>query len=465
MRSYHCSYRAWLLVACLAVLQACSGGGGGQSAEVDSAPGSVGVVLDTRTGTDSLVQFVVVGATLERADGTTTRNLVPRAVEVTFADPTGEVSGLRLHDVPTGDYERLLLALAPGSGSALGSDGVVRAIDSGSVLSIPIADGLQHVASEVSWLALGHNRAPVVTLGGSLRFEPALLGRADGSEHELAGLEPVTVRGASVDARLPAAGGGVLALEFAPGCTFGDDDANSFASAAAFVNGLRGDDELRVCGTLDRSGGLRVTRARRGRGNDGPRLLGRIVELRPATTSFVMRVQAEVRRGERVLRDPPFDVLVDATSARLQRPNGQVVLAFADLAVDDLVKVTWSSRTPATATELELVVAREIEVPGSAGVPLAPEWQGLVQSVDVAGNRIVVVPRNDDPIVVDGVSVPSVDVLVDAGTVLQRRERRGGGRTTIQLGDIVPGEDRIWWRGTVTGPAEVSADWVRVREE
>lgn len=38
-------------------------------------------------------------------------------------------------------------------------------------------------------------------------------------------------------------------------------------------------------------------------------------------------------------------------------------------------------------------------------------------------------------------------------------------RATIQLGDIVPGEDHIGWRGMVTGPAQVSADWVRVREE
>jgi len=450
----------------LFLLYGCSGGGGGQSVGVDSsAPGSVGVVLDTRTGTDGLVQFVVVGATLERADGTTTRNLVPSAVEVTFADPSGEVSGLRLQDVPTGSYQRLLLALAPGSGSLLGRDGVVRPIDAGVLLAIPIADGLQHVASAASWLAVGHNQAPMVPSGGAWRFEPNLSGRAEGSEHELAGLVPVVVLGTTVEARLPAAGGGVLALEFAPGCTFGDDDANSFASAAAFVNGLGSDDELRACGTLDRAGSLRVTHARRGRGNDGPRLLGRIVELRPATMSFVLRVQAEVRRGDRLLRNPPVDMLVDATLARLHRPNAQVQLAFADLAVDDLVKVKWTSRTPATATELELVVAREIEVPGSSGVPLAPEWEGRVQSVDLAGNRIVVVPRNDDPIFVNGVSVASVDVVVDAGTTLERRERRGGGRATIQLGDIVPGEDRVWWRGTVTGPAEVSATWVRVREE
>lgn len=455
-----------ILALALSALQACGGGGGGASGQVDTnAPGSVGVVLDTRTGTGELVQFVVVGAALERADGTTTRNLLSQAVEVTFADPTGDVSGLRLGGVPSGRYERLVLALAPGSGSLLGSDGVVRTIDAAPVVTIPIADGLQHAETGVSWLAVGHNQAPVIRSGSSLRFEARLGGRAEGSELEIAGLEPVQVGPTSVEARLPASGGGVLALEFAAGCTFGDDESNDYSSAADFVAGLGSDDDLRACGTLDRDGRFLVRHARRGRGNDGPRLIGRIVELRPATTSFVLRVQAEVRRGERTLIDPPADVLVDATQARLQRSNAQVVLAFADLAVDDLAKVKWSSRTPATETELATVVAREVEVPGSAGAAMVPEWEGLVQSVDVDAGRIVVVPRNDDPIFVDGVSVASVDVLVGTDTVLQRRERQGPGRFAIGLADIVAGEDRIWWRGTVTGPSEISANWVRVRAE
>lgn len=464
-RSFAGSFARWSLLALLSLLQACGGSGGSTAGTAGPTPGSVGVVLDTRSGTDGLVQFVVVAAVLERGDGSTSGNLLPRAAAVTFADPSGEASGLLLEGVPTGNYERLVLALAPSSGSLLAADGVARPIEAATLLTVPITDGLEHASTAVTWLAVGHNQAPIVASGGSMRFEPNLVGRAEGSEHELAGLEPVTIHASSVEARMPAAGGSVLALEFEPGCTFGDDQSNAFPNAASFVASLASDDELRVRGTLDRDGTFRVHHARHGRGNDGPRLLGRIQELRPSTTSFVMSVQAEVRRGERTLRNPPVDVLVQAGTARLQRPDARVALAFADLAIDDLVKVKWSSRTPATATELELVSAREIEVTSGPGVPFEPEWEGLVQSVDQAAGRIVVVPRHDDPIVVDGAARSSVEVVVGPGTTLQRRARNGGGRTPISLADVVPNSDRIWWRGTVVGPTEIAASWVRVRED
>ena len=33
------------------------------------------------------------------------------------------------------------------------------------------------------------------------------------------------------------------------------------------------------------------------------------------------------------------------------------------------------------------------------------------------------------------------------------------------LDEVVPGEDRIWWRGTVTGADTFDAAWIRVRTE
>jgi hypothetical protein len=96
---------------------------------------------------------------------------------------------------------------------------------------------------------------------------------------------------------------------------------------------------------------------------------------------------------------------------------------------------------------------------------MQPEWEGRVQSVDASVHTIVVVPRNDDPIIVLGVSVPQVTLTVGAGTFIERRAQSGGGDLTIGIGDIVPGQDRIWWRGIVTGPTTIDANWVRVREE
>ena len=128
-----------------------------------------------------------------------------------------------------------------------------------------------------------------------------------------------------------------------------------------------------------------------------------------------------------------------------------------------LAKVKWTSRS--IQNGVTVVVAREVEVTIEPGVAMQAEWQGRVQSVDVAASRIVVVPRNDDPIRFGGVSLPEVTVVVNENTLLQRREPAGGGRFAIALGDIVAGEDRIWFRGRVVGPDVVAATWLRVRAE
>ena len=176
-----------------------------------------------------------------------------------------------------------------------------------------------------------------------------------------------------------------------------------------------------------------------------------------------MRVLAETRRGDRRRLDPPIDVLVMASDALIHRPNTREFLAFEHLLVGDLAKVKVRSRTevPGGLTE---IVASEIEVPRRDGEPLRPEWQGQVQAVDLAARTIVVQPRGE-PIVINGESVPFARVRVGIDTPMQRRERNGPGRTAITLEQVVAGQDRIWWRGTVTGPATTAATWVRVRHE
>jgi hypothetical protein len=446
-------------------LVACGGGGGAGVTPAAGSASTVQVVVDTATGGDCLVQFQVAAAQLASADGTRTGNLLREPQLVTWSDPSGEVSGLQLLGVPRGEYAALHLLLVPGSGAALAADGGVRPLGyAGTELTVPIADGLQHADPGSSWIVLGHNAAPdVIVEAGGLRWVPEFAGRTDDGPVELAGLRPLVVQNGGVTASMPAAGDALLRIEFAPDCTFGDDQSNSYGGRGDFLAGLSQADELRVRGELGRDRRCLVRHARRGRGSDGPRLLGRILELRPAATSFVMRVQAEVRRGERRLLATPVEVVVRCAQARLQRPDSRVRLAFEDLAVGQLAKVKWTSRT--VENGVTIVVAREVEVTSGPGEPMQPEWQGRVQSVDVAAGRIVVVPRNDDPIVIGGVSVPEVVVLVDGDTVLQRRERQGPGRFAIELGDIVAGEDRIWFRGRVTGPATVDAVWVRVRQE
>jgi hypothetical protein len=164
------------------------------------------------------------------------------------------------------------------------------------------------------------------------------------------------------------------------------------------------------------------------------------------------------------LLELPVDVEVLTANAQLHRPDHRVVLQFADLAPGQLAKVKVRSRQPVPGA-LPQIVASEVEITSGDGVPPQPEWHGRVQSVDLLTRTIVVERRNDDPIVIGGVSLQTVTVAVPVGTPIQRRERHGGGRFAIELSGVVAGQDRIWWRGTVTGPASVDATWVRVREE
>jgi hypothetical protein len=453
----------FLFLAFAGCLAACSGSNASPGSAA-AAPGTVNVVIDTASPGDGVVQFHVAAARLERVDGLLTGQLLRESTIVTFTDPSGEVASLRLHGVPGGEYRALRLGLVPGSGIVTQPGGQLRSLGADLEVSIPIPEPLLHPEGGVSWLVVGHNSGPTVAeqSDGSLRWTPTLAGRAEDSVLPLTGLDFALRQGDVVTTTLAAFGDAAMQVEFAASCSFGDDDGSAYSSSDDFLSRLQSGDELRVHGALGRRGRLLAFDARRGRGNDNPRLLGRILELEPVTTSFRMRVQAEVRRGNRAILDPPVEVVIRAGSARIQRPNNQP-MSYAQLAVGNLVKVKWSSR--GVENGVPVFVAVEIEVPPGNGVPMRLEWQGRVQSVDLVSRTIVVVPRNNDPIVIQGTPVPQVDVLVGPTTQLQRRERHGGARYPIQLEAVVPGSDRIWWGGSVTGPTTIEASWIRVRED
>lgn len=455
-----------LLPVLLFGLAACSGGGGGSSSSATTgAPGSVHVVVDTAAGSDSLVQFQLAAVALERTDGTSTGNLLTSPKLVVLADPTGETDGFTLQNVPSGSYAAVHLLLAPGSGTALASSGSTAGVTSALDLAVPIAESLQHSAAGRSWLVIGHNgSAPPAVAGSSVHWEPRMSGRLDGSAQTIGGLRVALVQAPNVLTQAASVDDGSLQVEFAAGCQFEDHVSGlSGGGRDDFLRGMSRGDDLSADGELHRDGRFVASRVRRGRGNDGPRLLGRIDELRPASSAFVMHVVAEARRGGRRLLPLPVDVLVDASAARIHASDDRRVLAFGDLQVGQLAKVEWTSRTPRQG-DLELVVAREVEVT-SAGVPMRPEYEGAVQSVDLGTRTIVVVPRGNDPIFVQGQSVTSVDVHVDAAITIHRQGRRGAASANILLDAVVAGSDRIWWRGDVTGPTAIDASWVRVRDD
>ena len=95
------------------------GGGGGAPAAGAAVTGRVMVIVDTRAGDEALVQFEVAGATLERADGTQTNNLLAAPAVVTFGDPSAAPAGLPLGQAPAGDYVGMHLVLTPSTGVAV----------------------------------------------------------------------------------------------------------------------------------------------------------------------------------------------------------------------------------------------------------------------------------------------------------------------------------------------------------
>jgi hypothetical protein len=447
-----------LLPLCLA---AACGGGHSTNASSRSPAGSMQVVLDTAAGSPALAQVQVAGALLVRSDGMPTANLLAAGTMLTIADPGGEPDGIRLDHVPPGTYRELHLVIAPGSGSALQADGSLVPLDVGAVdVVIPLDEDVVHDGTQVTWLALRHlgnvNLAPAPN--GRAFWQPRLHGSAgglalDGATVVVASVDPA---GSSAAGTLACSEEGAVQVGFAPGAELLDEDGNHVANEHEFLHGMRGGDEMCVSGTVDATGGIVVDAARRCHGNTGPRLLGRIASIDLANTSFDIDLQAETRGRERVFLPGTTRVTIDAAHAPIHFSHTLRTLQLADLRVGDLAKVTYTSRS---ATK---VTATEIEITSHNGHPCQPRIDGIVVSVDPTVPKIVVGPAGNDPLQVNGQVVQSIDVQVPAGTRIERRGAHGGA-TLIGLNGINAGTDRIWIRGTPTGPTTVEADWVSVR--
>lgn len=445
-----------------ALLAACSGGGGSTAPATTGSPGTVQVVLDTAADTPTIVQFQVNGVVFEDAGGRLTANVLPAPRMVRFTDPTGACDGLALRGVATGVYTALHLGIVPGSGTQLLPDGTVVPVSAPVDLRVPLAEDLRHDASGTSWVGIGHGRANAPAAGGA--WTPALSGRLGGAAVRLDDLSVAFVGGNELTVRSRGFDDAPLHVVFGAGCELHDDDhGTAYGTPAAFVAATSVDDSVVAEGDVYQNGRFELRSAHRG--HTGTRLIGRITALEPATTAFVMDVYAEARQGTFNLLPAVATARVFADGARIEGAGGHRTLAYGDLAQDQLVKVDWTTRT-IVANGPDEFAAREIEVAPTGGLPMQPEWQGLVQSVDLQLRELTVVQRGNDPIVIGGVTYASVIVHVDAGVTIERRTNNGngnGGRVTIAIEDIVAGSDAIWWRGEATSPGAVEASAVRVR--
>ena len=453
-----------LAVLPVLLLPACSGGGGGSAPANPNAPATAAVqlLLDTATGGDAFVEAQVAAAALLRPDGSYTDNLLPTPQLLTLADPTGDVQGLRLLGAPAGSYRALRLLLAPGSGVAVLGDGSRVPVDFASAdLGIAFAADIVHGSSATT--AIAASNAAAATLppnGGRIAWAPQLRGGAAGGT-TLAGtsLSVQTLQAASLTGGFAGTDDHGVHLEFEHGAELLDDRGGLVGDLTTFLGSLSSASELSVFGVLDDHGGLRGQRVRHlgdDHGGSSTRLLGRITSLDSPNVRFGMDVLAEVLHGDRSYLATPEPVTVTAGSASIHASDTWASLSFGDLRIGDLVKVRWSARTGAAVT------ASAVELESRSGASASPEIEGLVSEVRLASNMLVVVPRGNDPLLVNGSSVASAEITITASTRIER-DASGAPSQVIQLGDIVANQDRIWIRGTASGPSTVVASWIRVR--
>lgn len=449
------------LFACFSslLLSAC---GNGDDAVVGGvgAGSDVHVVLDTANGSDVLLTVEVTAVSLEDRLGQATPNLLAQPTTVTLTDPSGEADGLRLDDVPAGDYTKLHLLVTSGTGRGLFADGTVRNVFVPFDLVVPLTEPLRQGASP-SWLLVAHDRTnPLIADLGSWIWNGELRGRADGADVGLVDLVPVVVVASQLRVAMPAAGDGRLEVAFAGDCAFGDDQGNVYGTPSEFLAGLSSAFDLQLRGSLSRDGRLQVRQARRGRANEGPRLIGRITDLIPGSRTFALRVQAESRRGRRRLLANTTEVLVRTAQARIQRPNG-TSLSFADLQIGELAKVEWTSVTSVPG-ERDVYTARQIDVTRTPAA-LVPEWLGAVQLADAATRILVMVPLPGELFTVLGGPQNLLLLVVTDDTVIERRT--SSGLVPVDFGDIVPGLDQVVFRGEAASPSTVIARSLRVQRQ
>lgn len=444
-------------------LAACGGGSGNSNATATpNAPAAVLVVVDTRASSNNLVQFQLAGATLEGSAGQQTANLLPASTLLTVGDPTGEPFGLRLDSTPSGNYTALHLILVPDSGIVIAPDGTSEPVASAIDIRIPIAEGLQHDQQSPSWLVVGHDSVPLSGPPGSLVWAPTLKGRVDGSNVQLRELRLPVANQSSIAATAATIGDATVELGASPTCIFENETGIPYASQAAFVAELSIEDDLIAEGDLRRNGRMEATRIRRSSRNNQPRLIGTILSVDASTTSFTMQVVATRQNGNQVQLATPETAIIRAANAIIEESSNQPT-NFATLMVGQVVKVKWLSKSLNNGTPE--YIAREVELLSGSNTMIHPEWEARVQSVDLVNQVIVIVPRNNDPILINGVSVAQAEVLVSNTTTIERRGNQGAANTWITLAQIQPGTDRIWIRGSVVGSAMIAATRVRVRED
>jgi hypothetical protein len=422
----------------------------------------VHVLLDPAAGTAATVQSQAISATLRQADGSMTSNLLAAPTNVALSRPSGEAEPIELRHVPDGVYHELHLTFAPSTGVAQFEDGSHHSVDLVSpTLVIPLEDSLHHGAGHDAWISMRHSRTEQLHASGSRhQWSPSLTARP-AADDSIEGTEMhvISREANGFAATIPGDDHGVVHVEFEAGSELFDDHGGRRGGRDDFMRGVQVGDDVFVSGSLRSDGTVSGRRMRHHGDGSVTRVVGRTTSVDPVALTVEMDLMGSVEHGHRSVAQVIEHVVVTIGSAPIRDSRTQVALMFADLVVGARLKVAVASRNGSNVT------AREVEVESRDGSPSFPEAEGRVSEVDLQANTITVLPRGNDPLVVNGQPVSSVTVHVNTATQLFRMERSGGGVAPIPLANVLAGRDRIWVRGATDANGVVQATWIRVRQD
>lgn len=434
----------------LVLFAACGGGSGGGGGSTAFA-----LHFDTAAGQPNLVSTRVLGVSFEGPTGTLTGSALAAETEITLLDPAGESRGLVLSAAPpSGTVALRLLVVDPAV--AIAADGSQVAVSLGGTdLRIPLAAAW---AGGDAGLLVAHQGVPIFgTTATGWSWSPGFRAAAAstlGLRVSDAVVVAVDAARATILARLP--GHGDLTVDIA----IQSDALLTGASGApttraAFLAELSTGSVL-ACDASRSSSRSFEGRSlhHRGRSRGELHLLGRIASIDSPTQSFSLEVQSQ-RNDRTWVASSLGTITVDASGAVFYESHRsvQTALTFGDLTVGALVEVEGGPVQNGT------MIAREVELEDDSSTSQQGESEGRVQSVDLVLRTITVVPRGDDPLLVGGVAVTSATIEVGNDVPIDRKTDSGTVGTTL---DTLTSSDRIWVRGSVTGPTTIVARWIRV---
>jgi hypothetical protein len=449
---------SFLLLAVLALLIGCSGGGNSAGG---TANNDLFLAIDTSAGTTTELRARVEGVFLEVASGQLTGNLLRGSQVVSLTHPLGEASGLRLAPPPVATYVAVHLLFLPGGLEAIGENGVTERVQGPTQVRVAFDAPVALGPGRGGWLALAHDGAIQLTRRGAvLDWNPRLVAGTDKHFVHMARGQVVKIdRDAlAADVMLTSLRDVAVHVRFADATSLGRRSSDENLTPKEFVDGLRIGSKLLISGVLNDDRSINAVAAfDLGHEDDddddehkGPKseARGAIVELLPADKSFRFRIQ-EVRKGGTDLpKDRPLTITVRVDDAKIKwvprhaRHKGH--LPFDALKVGMCVEVEWFGPAKDGA-----VKAHKIDIRSEGETPPAHhELKGRITEIVAATRTLLLSPAakdyfelGDERIVTLPVHVPANATVIDA---------RGSTPRTVGF-EAFAAEQNVFVRGTRDG--------------